>query len=418
VTEPPTLAALRQSRASRTALQRRVRPLAFGALVVVVYLSAMKAPHIGWHGEHLALAIILGAFVIGVLVARHTLIVRPGPARIYVPALAVILLSSAALVRLQPDGFGVIGFIATLLLVVNARPQPGRVAFILLGLGGFVFLIPAILTAKETDHSRLLGVAVTVLPFLVVCWLVTLFARIRQQENQTEKLLLELEESRSAELRAAALAERQRLARDMHDVLAHTLSGLTLQLEGARLLALSSGDSRLAGTIDRAHELAKSGLGEARQAIGMLRGDELPGPERLAGLAEAFAADTGIPCPFTVTGETVELRAEAKLALYRITQEALTNIRKHAQPARVEVTLDYSPQEVSLTVEDCVYPGGDDPPGPPRDWGEPSPQTPWPGTPRGGYGLTGMRERAELLGGSLDAGPTGSGFLVRLRVPA
>src|SRR6185437_8743487 len=77
--------------------------------------------------------------------------------------------------------------------------------------------------------------------------------RIRTQEAQAEQLLIELEESRGAELRAAALAERQRLARDMHDVLAHSLSGLLLQLEGARLLALASpADERLAGTIDRA----------------------------------------------------------------------------------------------------------------------------------------------------------------------
>ena len=85
-------------------------------------------------------------------------------------------------------------------------------------------------------------------------------------------------------LRAAALAERQRLARDMHDVLAHSLSGLLLQLEGARLLAVSDpGDERLAGTIDRAHELARSGLDEARRAIGMLRDDELPAARRRGG---------------------------------------------------------------------------------------------------------------------------------------
>ena len=102
--------------------------------------------------------------------------------------------------------------------------------------------------------------------------------------------------NRGAELRAAALAERQRLARDMHDVLAHSLSGLLLQLEGARLLALSDpADDRLAGTIDRAHELAKSGLEEARRAIGMLRDDELPGPDQLAALTAAFEADAGVP---------------------------------------------------------------------------------------------------------------------------
>ena len=127
--------------------------------------------------------------------------------------------------------------------------------------------------------------------------------RIRLQEAQAEQLLIELEESRGAELRAAALAERQRLARDMHDVLAHSLSGLVLQLEGARLLALANpADERLAGTIDRAHELAKSGLDEARRAIGMLRDDELPGPDRLAVLTGAFQADAGVPARFASSG--------------------------------------------------------------------------------------------------------------------
>ena len=126
---------------------------------------------------------------------------------------------------------------------------------------------------------------------LAAIYIIVLFGRrIRVQEAQTERLLIELEESRGAELRAAALAERQRLARDMHDVLAHSLSGLLLQLEGARLLALASpADERLAGTIDRAHELAKNGLDEARRAIGMLRDDELPGP------GPAGRAHRGVP---------------------------------------------------------------------------------------------------------------------------
>ncbi len=178
--------------------------------------------------------------------------------------------------------------------------------------------------------------------------------RIRVQEAQTERLLIELEESRGAELRAAALAERQRLARDMHDVLAHSLSGLLLQLEGARLLALASpADQRLAGTIDRAHELAKNGLDEARRAIGMLRDDDLPGPDRLAALTAAFQADTGVPARFTSSGTPRELASAVRLALYRVTQEALTNVRKHARPERVEVRLDYLPDEVHLAVEDA-----------------------------------------------------------------
>jgi signal transduction histidine kinase len=188
----------------------------------------------------------------------------------------------------------------------------------------------------------------------------------------------------------------------MHDVLAHSLSGLLLQLEGARLLAVSNpGDERLAGTIDRAHELARSGLDEARRAIGMLRDDELPGPGRLATLTGSFQADTGVPARFTSSGSPRELASAVRLALYRVTQEALTNVRKHARPARVEVRLTYLEAELTLTIEDFSA----------------TPARPPATSSDGGYGLTGMRERAELLGGTLDAGPTDTGFLVKLQVP-
>jgi signal transduction histidine kinase len=97
----------------------------------------------------------------------------------------------------------------------------------------------------------------------------------------------------------------------MHDVLAHSLSGLMLQLEGARMLAAGNpGDPRLPGVIERAHHLGKSGLEEARRAIGMLRDDELPGPDRLAGLAAQFQEVSGVPCQFTVSGQAYELPSD------------------------------------------------------------------------------------------------------------
>jgi signal transduction histidine kinase len=132
----------------------------------------------------------------------------------------------------------------------------------------------------------------------------------------------------------------------------------------------------------------------------MLRDDELPGPDRLAALAAAFEADTGVPCRFTASGPPRELDSAVRLALYRVTQEALTNVRKHAHPDRVEVRLEYLPDEVSLAVEDSARNLVD-----------------LPALNEGGYGLTGMRERAELLGGTLAAAPTGTGFVVLLRVP-
>ena len=220
---------------------------------------------------------------------------------------------------------------------------------------GVAALVITETASQQQRHQGFTGFLGTVLSFGGIFLYAMVVWRFRQHDEQSQRLLTQMEETRDAELRAAALAERQRLAREMHDVLAHSLSGLVVQLEGARLLALSDpADGRLATTIDRAHQLAKSGLDEARRAIGMLRDDELPGPDKLAALARSFEADSGIPCRYTETGQPVELRPAVKLALYRVTQEALTNIRKHAHPERVEIHLEYLRDGVSLAVEDFV----------------------------------------------------------------
>jgi len=230
-----------------------------------------------------------------------------------------------------------------------------------------------------------------------------LVRRLVEGRLEAEALVDELRESRAAHAESAALAERGRVARDMHDVLAHSLSALALQLEGARLLARDRGaDPEIVASVERAHRLAAGGLAEARQAIAALRGDELPGPERLPALAGAFAEDSGAACDFTVTGEPRELSSEARLALYRTAQEALTNARRHSAADRVDMRLAYAADGTTLSVEDHG-------PGVPVAVGSGD---------GGGYGLTGMRERAELLGGRLSAAPTDDGFRVELWLPA
>jgi signal transduction histidine kinase len=199
-----------------------------------------------------------------------------------------------------------------------------------------------------------------------------------------------------------ALNERAHLARELHDVLAHSLAGLTVQLEGARLLARSSGaDASVIEAVDRSHHLAKGGLEEARRAIEAMRGGEMPGPDRLGALAEEFRAQTGVPTALALDGPPRELSSEARLAVYRTAQEALTNVRRHAVADRVDLRLRYGDDGTLLTVE---------------DHGRPAPNGSS-GEAGLGYGLTGMRERAELLGGRLMAGPTADGFRVELFLP-
>jgi signal transduction histidine kinase len=374
----------------------------------VAYFSARQAPHIGLHGKSLALAVGLAGFAAGALGTRQTLLQRLRRPWLWGSFLALLLLSSGLLWWVQPAGPGPSGVIVAISGAMIARVIPSRlgVALIVITIGAAALVISETASPQER-HPGLTGVVGTILSFGGIFLYAMVVWRFRQHDEQSQRLLVQMEETRDAELRAAALSERQRLAREMHDVLAHSLSGLVVQLEGARLLALSDPtDGRLALTIDRAHQLAKSGLDEARRAIGMLRDDELPGPDKLVALARSFQADTGIPCQYTETGQPTELRPAVKLALYRATQEGLTNIRKHAHPERVEIRLEYLRDEVSLAVED--FAAASDLPSPAASVGDSG----------GGYGLTGMRERAELLGGSLTAAPTGCGFRVVIRVPA
>jgi signal transduction histidine kinase len=158
------------------------------------------------------------------------------------------------------------------------------------------------------------------------------------------------------------------------------------------------GDPAILAGLQRTSRLAKEGLSEARRAVGSLRGEVLPGPDLLPQLAREFERDTGVPCRLQIEGTAVELDADARLAMYRVAQEALTNVRKHAEAREVEMLLRYDAREVTLTI---------------TNRGGPSP-APLKG---GGYGLMGMRERAELLGGRLEAGPMPDGFRVCLWIP-
>jgi signal transduction histidine kinase len=157
------------------------------------------------------------------------------------------------------------------------------------------------------------------------------------------------------------------------------------------------------GQVGRAQRIARDGLADTRQAIAALRGDALPGPALLDRLVHDTAAATGVSGRLTIDGAERPLPPEIGLTVYRTAQEALTNTARYAGPGAVaEVRLSYTGDAVELVVED--QPAGD----------VPARRAALSG---GGYGLTGMRERAELLGGSLTAGPAGTGFAVRLRLP-
>jgi signal transduction histidine kinase len=385
---------LERARGREQAAYLSIRVLAGAAIAFVVITSFQARPAPGGQGEALGVAVGLIVFC-GATTAAMWLTQAGSGVQLAVLVIAVV--SAAALIGLQGNGAAFLGVFPAVCLA--ALVLPVRLSALVAGVAA-----GAVSVAWLADgRSPIAGIVLNDFGILAF-FLLSLFARrLRESNRRAELLLAELEQTRAAQAQAAALAERQRLAREMHDVLAHSLSGLVLNLEGARLLAGQSGaDSQVGEAIDRAHRLAKTGLEEARRAIGTLRDDALPGPERLADLAAEFEAGTGVPCKVAVTGGSKpDLGTDGRLTFYRVTQEALTNIRKHAHADRVEIHLAYEPSGARLTIEDF---------GSCRDRPAPADGT--------GYGLTGMRERAELLGGTLTAGPTSGGFLVELQVPA
>ncbi|MER6180573.1 histidine kinase [Streptomyces sp. NPDC001652] len=216
-----------------------------------------------------------------------------------------------------------------------------------------------------------------------------------EARGNAQRLLAQERAAREAEAESAALAERARIAREIHDVLAHSLSAQLVHLEAARLLIERGADrEQILERVVAARGMARDGLAETRQALSALRGDLTPLEDFLTQLVET-TADAEV----TITGERRGLPAEASQAVRRVAQEALTNVRKHAPGAKVRLRLDYGEQQVTLGVRDSG--------------GSPGELT----VAGAGYGLLGMRERAELLGGSLEAGPDEEGFVVTLKVP-
>jgi signal transduction histidine kinase len=219
-----------------------------------------------------------------------------------------------------------------------------------------------------------------------------------QRAEQASLLLAETQLAREEQARSAALAERARIAREIHDVLAHTLTALSVQLETIDALLDRGRTDQAHDTVRRARTLMREGLAETRRAISALRDDALPLPQLLRILADGYAADTGAPSTVEVSGPERAVAPESGLALYRTAQEAVTNVRKHAPGAAVAMTLSYDPAAVALSVTNT---GGG--------------IVPARGGP--GYGLTGLRERAELAGGTFSAHPVDGGWRVDVMIP-
>jgi signal transduction histidine kinase len=238
--------------------------------------------------------------------------------------------------------------------------------------------------------------------------------------EEAEAALEQARRAHAAENQASALAERARIAREIHDVLAHSLAAVSVNLQAAEgLLGELPADSRRSEVvqamecIERAVAFTRDGMTEARRAIIALRegadaGDEAAGPSptrlvaELRKLTDDYRADGDAIVDLELIGEPRPVGAEAALTAYRTAQEALTNARKHAPGEPVTVGLTFAPAALEVRVVNALPDAGRA--GPLAHTGA-------------GYGLTGLRERAALAGGTLTAGPEDGQWSVHLRIP-
>ncbi|HLJ99818.1 MAG TPA: histidine kinase [Streptosporangiaceae bacterium] len=248
---------------------------------------------------------------------------------------------------------------------------------------------------------------------VVLAWLLGDSARWRrgyylELEEKTERL----ERERHALAEVAAAEERARIAREMHDVVAHHVSVMVVQADGAAF-ALDSTPEKARTAIEAISRTGRQALTEMRRLLGVLRSAEPASLAPLPGIADIpeLVAQAGVPVTLAVTGTRLPLPDGAELAAYRAVQEALTNVRKHAGPrVSASVSLAYGPDVLEIAITDD---GG-------LRLGSPAalPVYPTATAAPSGLGLAGMRERAALYGGTVTAGPLpDGGFEVRVRLP-
>lgn len=301
-----------------------------------------------------------------------------------------------------------IGYTASLyLLVVVAvgtlgANLAGTRARLMAAAGVLAVVLIVVFSDPEGDWTDLLGTV----PGFGIAFLVGYIYRSNSRRTAELRERAErLERERHAEARAAVAEERSRIAREMHDVVAHSLSVMVVQAEAAEEM-LGVDPERARTPLVAVQDTGRTALGELRRMLGVLReqggdGAALAPQPGLAGLDELVAQvrAAGLPVRLRVEGERRALPSGVDLSAYRIVQEGLTNTLKHAGPARAEVVVSYGHRHLDLRVSDDGR--GHDP-----------------ASNGDGHGLVGMRERVALYGGELRAGPApGGGYLLTARLP-
>jgi signal transduction histidine kinase len=304
---------------------------------------------------------------------------------------------------LETDGYLVLGYVAAALLFYSlGAHEPDRRR--LLGVCAFALLTGLVGTMRSHPvvYEYIAAVAIVIGPALVG----RIVRRQQEQAERLRELTRHLERERERSAHAAVVDERARIARELHDVVAHGVSVIAIQADAAEA-ALDRDPALARRPLRTIHDSAGEALADMRRLLGVLREDQdgnelapLPGLGQLRPLLER-AREAGVAVSLEEEGEPRDLPASLDLSAYRVLQEALTNVRKHAPGAPATVKLAWHPDALELAVRD-------EGPGPRRNGG----------APHDGHGLLGMRERVKVHGGEVRAGRgERGGFEVVVRLP-
>jgi len=370
---------------------RYVVPLWFAVYALVGVLTFVTQPP----GATAVRAQFTGYLVAGAALIVYLVLdlVRPGSRP--VPAvLVVIAMASGFAAGAGQNENNCALTIASMAGSSAAYRFPPRVAWTVAGSGILAFEANLLIYG---DGMSQLGAFLLQPPVLVVAVLLVLLYRSRQVQAEQSRALL------AEQHRSDVLGERTRIAREIHDVLAHSLGALGIQIQTARAVLTDQRDiDKAVEILMTAQKMAAEGLNETRQAVYALRADIPPLGDALNRVASTHADRYHVGVTLDVGGDPRPVPPEATVTLLRTAQEALVNAAKHAAGQDVAVRLEYRDRDVRLSVVN------------PLSVREPAAV----GSVDGGYGLTGMRERLLLLNGTLMAGPGDGQWAVTASVPS
>jgi signal transduction histidine kinase len=297
---------------------------------------------------------------------------------------AVLVVSAAALLVAGSRGYAIgLGQVGTVVALASAayftnRAVTVRIAAFVTG----ILTVAVIVSIPSQTDASVAGAIATVGSGLLAVWVGDLLRETRESQRRLGELMVE--------------QDRMRIAREVHDVVGHSLVGIALQARAARR-RLERDPARAAAAIDEIDELAAAALAETRQAVGVIRADMAPQPT-LDELDELVAHLQTPDMQVRLERDAGNVPVLIQSTAYRIVQEALSNVAKHARPASATVSVRRNGDALAVEVRDNGTGSG--------------------ARSDGGHGLQGMRERAELCGGSLDAGPApDGGWVVSARLP-